>query len=380
VAERVAVRALLATITLGVLAAAARADEIALFQGEPRRAVVVTAETAVAITFEPEAGGAPQTLPTARVREIVHARSSDAFRVARDAEAAARFESAASLYLSAASAIAQATVPVRALAWERPTGLFRAAECRRAQGRDAEAAALLDLLLAELPTTRFRGDALDRGARLALAVGDVAGARARLEQLRDDAVRAGLGRRWQLRAELLLQQIDEARDPEAALRSYVAFESRAAEFPDVKNLARLRAGRLRLAGGQHERARAFFSDAFAERDRIGGEGGDALEIAAGASNGLALARLAAPAVPEEERRAALEDFLRTLVQYGPRLGRSELAAEALVGAARVLARSDAAPDRDRARHLAERCLEEHPATTWAQAASELLANPTAERK
>ena len=94
-------RALLATITLGVLAAAARADEIALFQGEPRRAVVVTAETAVAITFEPEAGGAPQTLPTARVREIVHARSSDAFRVARDAEAAGRFEAAARCYRGA---------------------------------------------------------------------------------------------------------------------------------------------------------------------------------------------------------------------------------------------------------------------------------------
>jgi len=380
VAERVVVRALLATITLGALAAAARADEIALFQGEPRRAVVVTAETAVAITFEPEAGGAPQTLPTARVREIVHARSSDAFRVARDAEAAGRFGAAASLYLSAAGAIAQATVPVRALAWERPTGLFRAAECQRAQKRDAKTAALLDELLLALPTTRFRGDALDRRARLALAVGDVAGARTRLEQLRDDAVRAGLGRRWQLRAELLLQQIDEARDPEAALRSYVAFESRAAEFPDVKNLARLRAGRLRLAGGQHERALAFFSDAFAERDRIGGEGGDALEIAAGASNGLALARLAAPAVPPEMQHAALEDFLRTLVQYGPRLGRSELTAEALVGAARVLARSADAPDRDRARRLAERCLDEHPATSWAQAASELLANSAVERQ
>jgi hypothetical protein len=107
---------------------------------------------------------------------------------------------------------------------------------------------------------------------------------------------------------------------------------------------------------------------------------DALEIAAGASNGLALARLAAPAAPLEVQRTALEDFLRTLVQYGPRLGRSELTAEALVGAARVLVRSDAAPDRDRARHLAERCLDEHPATSWAQAASELLANSVAERK
>jgi len=53
---------------------------------------------------------------------------------------------------------------------------------------------------------------------------------------------------------------------------------------------------------------------------------------------------------------------------------------ALVGAARVLARSADAPDRDRARRLAERCLDEHPATSWAQAASELLANSAVERQ
>jgi len=374
------VRALLATITLGALAPVARADEIALFLGAPRRAVVVTAESAATLTFEPESGGAPETLPTARVRAVVHDRTSDAFRGAREAEAAGRFETAARLYLSAAKAIAGATGPVRSLAWERPTGLYRAAECRRALGRDDEAAALLRELLDEVPTTRFRGAALDRLARFALAVGDVAGARARLEQLRDDALRAGLGRRWQLRAELLLQEIDEARDPDAALRAYVAFESRASEYPDVKNLARLRAGRLRLAGGQHERAQVFFADAFAERERVGDEGGDALAIAAGASNGLALARIAPPDATAEDHRAALDDFLRTLVVYGPRLGHSDLTAEALVGAARELGRGGGPEDRVRARQLAERCLREYPATRFAQAAAELAADRSAERK
>jgi tetratricopeptide (TPR) repeat protein len=355
------VRALLATITLGLLAPVAHPDEIALFQGAPRRAVVVTAESAATLTFEPESGGAPETLPTARVRAVVHDRTSDAFRGARAAAAAGRFETAARLYLSAAKAIADATVPVRSLAWERPTGLFRAAECRRALGRDDEAAALLRELLDELPTTRFRGAALDRLARIALAVGDVAGARARLEQLRDDALRAGLGRRWQLRA-------------------YVAFESRASEYPDVKNLARLRAGRLRLAGGQHERAQVFFADAFAERERVGDESGDALAIAAGASNGLALARIASSDATAEDHRAALDAFLRTLVVYGTRLGHSDLAAEALVGAARELERSGEPEDLARARRLAERCLREYPATRFAQAAVELAADRSAERK
>lgn len=354
--RRFATGVVLSTIAAG--AASASGDEIELFGGEVRRGVVVTDETAAQVTFEPADGGSPQTLQSSRVRAIVHDRTSDAFRAASEFEAAGRFGEAASLYLAAARA------PVRSVSWERQYGLFRAAECRRLEGRGDTAASLLRDLLEGVPLTRFRGEASERLARIALGAGDVATARATLERLRDEAVRAGLGRRWQLRAELRLQQIDEAKDPDAALRSYVAFESRAVDFPDVKNLARVRAGRLRLLRGQHERALAFFSDAFAEREPL------EVEIAAGACNGLALCRASRPGAGDDDHRAALEDFLRTVVHYGPRLGHDDLMAEALLGAAREFHRRGGAEDRKRASELAQRCRKEYPGTTWAQQAAE----------
>src|SRR5262245_17002578 len=351
---RLAALSLLAMIALG-----ARADELALFGGEVVKSVVVTDETAALVTFEPEAGGTPRTLPAARVRAVDHARTSDAWRAAVELESALRFEDPARLYRMAAAS------PPRALAWERQYGLFRAAECDRLAGRADEAAARYRELLKQMPASRFRGDCLERLATGALAVGDLATARTLLEELRDDAVSAGLGRRWQLRAELRLEQMDEAKDPDAALLGYVAFESRAAGYPDVQNLARLRAGRLRLARGQHDRAQLFFQKAFDERELL------EPEIAAGASNGLGLCRLAKEDATEADRQAALVDFLRTALQYGPRLGRDDLVAEALVEASRELVRQGGEANVARARDLRQRCLDEYPGTTWAQRAAEL---------
>jgi tetratricopeptide (TPR) repeat protein len=347
---------------LALIAPGARADEIALYGGEPLKNVVVTDETAALVTYEPDAGGSPQTLAAARVRAVEHSRSSDAWRVAVECEAALRFDEAARLYRMAAAS------PPRALAWERQYGLYRAAECDRLAGRADEAAARYRELLKQMPGSRFRGDCLERLATGALAVGDLATARSLLEELRDDAVSAGLGRRWQLRAELRLQQMDEGKDPDAALLGYVAFESRAAGYPDVQNLARLRAGRLRLARGQRDRAQLFFQKAFDERELL------EPEIAAGASNGLGLCLLAHPEGREPsaaDRQAALVDFLRTALQYGPRLGRNELVAEAEVEAARELLREGGEANLARAHELRDRCLRDYPGTTWAQRAAEL---------
>jgi tetratricopeptide (TPR) repeat protein len=347
---------------LALLVAVARADDIRLHDGEVVRNVLVTDETATLVTFEPDSGGPPQTLPAARVRAVDHSRSSDAWRAAMECEAARQFDEAARLYRLAAAA------PPRPLAWERQYGLFRAAECDRLAGRADDAAARYRELLKLLPASRFRGDCLERLATGALALGDLATSRSLFEELRDDAVRAGLGRRWQLRAELRLQQMDEARDPDAALLSYVAFESRAAGYPDVQNLARLRAGRLRLARGQRDRARSFFQKAFDERELL------EPEIAAGASNGLGLCLLA----PEEgakptaaERQEALVDFLRTALQYAPRLGHSDLVAEALLEAARELLDEGGEANVARAHELRDRCVGEYPGTTWARRAAEL---------
>lgn len=349
-------------LALAVFTAVARADEIRLHGGEVLKNVLVTDETATLVTYEPEAGGAPQTLPAARVRAVDHARTSDAWRAAGACEEALQFDEAARLYRLAAAA------PPRPLAWERQYGLFRAAECDRLAGRASDAAARYRELLKQMPSSRFRGDCLERLATGALALGDLATARTLFEELRDDAVRAGLGRRWQLRAELRLQQMDEAKDPDAALLSYVAFESRAAGWPDVQNLARLRAGRLRLARGQRDRARGFFQKAFDERELL------EPEIAAGASNGLGLCLLA----PDEgaqptaaERQEALVDFLRTALQYGPRLGRNDLVAEALLEAARELLQQGGEANVARAHELRDRCIGEYPGTTWAQRAAEL---------
>jgi TolA-binding protein len=343
-----------------LLCAAARralADDIILLKGEPRTGVTVTDETYEGVIYRQKGIPQPQSYPAAKVREVRYERKSTPYRLAEDAFGARDFSKAVELFKTAAA---------NAKNWEKQYALFLAAECLRAQGRaklDEAIKAYRDLL-EQVPKTKFFGDCYERIAMCQRAQGKLEDAKQTYEQLKGQVTLKNLSPRWDLLADFRLLELSEKANPDAALNGYEELQQKAAEYPDVANMARLRVGYVMIQKGQIERARKFFDDIIKDR-----QASDVLTVA-GAYNGLGTTYVAGKKEPtSDDFRSALYPFFRTIFHYGDELGPNELVAEALYWGGRCLEARGKENDVKRAKVLYDRCTKEYPTSEWAKLAA-----------
>jgi len=347
-----------ATLLAGTAAPTARADEIHLYKGEPRTGVTVRDETFEGVVYTQKGIPQPQSYPAAKVKSVVYTSSRSKFYdLASDAMAAQDYAKAADLFKTAAAS---------AKNWEKQYGLFNAAECLRGQGKSKldEAIRAYQELLTQVPKTRFFGDCYERIAMCQKAQGKPDEARKTYEQLKGQVTPKNLGERWNLLADFRLLELTEKSDPNGALSGYDELHKKAAEFPDVANMARLRVGYVMIQKGQIERARTFFNDIIKDRQASD------VQTVAGAYNGLGTTFVAGKATPTPaDFNAALFPFFRTIFHYGDELGTHDLVAEALYWGGRCLESRPGENNLKRARQLYERCKKEYPTSEWARLAA-----------
>ncbi|MFH0946387.1 MAG: tetratricopeptide repeat protein, partial [Planctomycetota bacterium] len=238
--------------------------------------------------------------------------------------------------------------------------LFEAGEALRRGGNSAEAVATFDELIAAQGSSRYVPYAsLQRGIALAQG-GDQRRAQAAFEKLKGEAGSKGYGERWGFEADLQLLILAEKDNPDAALEGYRRLSSSTeGKHPSVANQAKLRIGRVYVATGRCDEARAFFETILKDR------AASTREIVAGAYNGLGSAFRKKKNATDVDIRAALYNYLRVIVSYGDVLDEQ---AEALYSAGKCFQRVPGPESINRSKTLLHRCINEHPDSSWAQEA------------
>ena len=347
---------LVAALLVATLANHARADEIVLYKGDARTDVTVTDETYEGVVYRQKGIPAPQNYPAAKVREVIYTKRSKFYSFGDDAFAVGDYAKAAEFYKTAAAS---------AKNWEKQYGLFNVAECLRLSNKLDDAIKAYNELLTAVPKTRFVGDCYERIALCQRALRKPDDAKKTYEQLKGQVTLKNLGARWELLADFRLLELQEKGDPKGALAGYQELQTKAAEFPDVANMARLRVGYVMIQEKQIDKARKFFEDIIKDRQASSGD----MTIVAGAYNGLGTTYLAKPTLTAADYDAALFPFFRTIFHYGDSLKQSELLAEALYQGGICLDSREGENNKKRAKILFSRCAEEFPTSEWAKKAA-----------
>ncbi len=349
-------RASLAALLLAALAVHARADEIVLFKGETRADVTVTDETYEGVVYRQKGIPAPQNYAAAKVREVIYTKRSKFYGFGDDAFAVGDYAKAADFYKTAAAG---------AKNWEKQYGLFNVAECMRLSNKLEDAIKAYNELLTAVPKTRFFGDCYERIAMCQRALRKPEEAKKTYEQLKGQVTLKNLGARWELLADFRLLELLEKSDSKAALTGYQELQGKAAEFPDVANMARLRVGYVMIDQKQVDKAKKFFEDIIKDRQASASD----IAIVAGAYNGLGSTYLAKETPSKADYDAALFLFFRTIFHYGDSLKQSELLGEALYKGGLCLGAREGENNQKRAKILFSRCAEEFPTSEWAKKAA-----------
>jgi TolA-binding protein len=344
-----------ALAVVAVAAAPARADDIHLYRGESRTDVTIVDETYDSVTYKQKGIPSPQELPASKVKSVVYTKApTKEWERAAIAMAEGRLGDASLLFQTAAA---------KAKNWEKQYGLFNVGECQRGQRMLDDAIKAYNTLLTEVPKTKFFGDCYEKIAACQRAQGKAADARKTYETLKGQVAQKGLSPRWAAIADFRLIELSEKDDPAAALRAYDELQQKAAEFPDVANMARLRVGYVMIQQQKIDRARSYFQDIIKDR-----QASDTATVA-GAYNGLGTTYVAKDAPTTEDFEAALFPFFRTIFHYGDELGSNELIAEALYWGGRCLENREGDNNQKRARQLYDRCKSEYPTSEWAKMAA-----------
>jgi tetratricopeptide (TPR) repeat protein len=338
------------------LGAPARADEIVLFKGDMIADVTVTNETYEGLTYKKKGIPAEQPLAAAKVKEVRYTTSkkSKFYSFGEDALAAGDLPKAIEFFKTAAAS---------AKNWEKQYSLFQVAELLRRMNKLEDAIKAYNELLTAVPKTRFFGDCYERIAMCQRALKKVDEAKATYEQLKGQVTLKNLGQRWELLADFRLLEIEERNDSKKALTGYQELQAKAAEFPDVANMARLRVGYVMIQQGQIDKARKFFEDIVKDRQASD------TAIVAGAYNGLGSTYISKEKPSAEEYDQALFLFFRTIFHYGSELAGTELRAEALYKGAVCLAARAGENNQKRATQLFKQCKDEFPTSEWGKLAA-----------
>lgn len=339
-----------------VTAAPARADEIVLYKGDTIADVTVTNETYEGLTYKKKGIPAEQPLAAAKVKEVRYTTSkkSKFYGFGEDALDAGDLPKAMEFFKTAAAS---------AKNWEKQYALFQVAELYRRMNKLDDAIKAYNELLTAVPKTRFFGDCYERIALCQRAQRKPDEAKATYEQLKGQVTLKNLGQRWELLADFRLLELDEKNDAKKALAGYQELQTKAAEFPDVANMARLRVGYVMIQQGQIDKARKFFEDIIKDRQASD------TAIVAGAYNGLGSTFLSKEKPSAEEYDQALFPFFRTIFHYGGDLAGSELLAEALYKGGVCLASRAGENNQKRAKQLFVRCKDEFPTSEWGKLAA-----------
>jgi len=190
---------------------------------------------------------------------------------------------------------------------------------------------------------------------------DFSGAEGVLKELEGDVTTHGLEKRWGVTARLesarLLESQDRFGEAEAKYRSLGG--SVRASFPEIANLANMRAGLCMVAAKKFDAARSHFSDL------LRSAGDDEWEVRAGGHLGLGLCFYA-----EEEYQKARYEFLKVNAVYG----NTEPHAEATYWAAKTNLKRQ---EKDKTSRLEAKMqfrevIALHPESSWADKAEKEL--------
>ena len=349
----------LTALATACLALSAAADEIIVLRGKNLTDVSVREETFKEITYRRAGVRVNQTIDVADVKEVIYSRESEHYANAMHELSMGNFKGAALAFQAAAAN------PPSTMSWIKQYGLFNAAESLRL-ARDYDAAVkAYDKLLADVPNTRFYGDALLQKAMCFEAARDAAKSTAALDALAAAAADPGIGERWRLMAEY--HKLRQA-GAQTTLQQFDDLQKRAerAGANTVANLARLGVGNSLIDAGQLEDARAYFQDIVDARQA------SPAQVVAGAYLGLGNTYVRKDDPTADDYHQALWCFARVVFHYGDELHQSEMLAEGLYWVGRCF--EERTHDKDlnasRARQMFTRVINEFPSTRWAELAGE----------
>lgn len=372
---------------LALLAAPAAADVIVLRDGTRLEGVKVTAESAAKVEYKQPKVNAPQSRPSAEVRDIEYASTSPDFREGLKAQAEGSLATAAAFFDAAAE---DEKLPEHVKATARYLSAALWLEAGDLKDADSAFAALLKAW----PDSRHLPAALSGRGQALLQNGDFAEARKAFETLKAEAKAKSLGERWDIDADYHALVATVAGDlkgsdgkPVDAVAGFQAILARA-EGKDTELAARCRVqiGRVHLGAGRNDEALPLFEGILDQRLDLPDE------VVAGAYNGRgrvlyarASTRLEAATSTgakgdkvkaEAQRAEAMElfaearlDFLRVFTQYNAVLSQQ---AEALFWASQCFINIGDAEADARSKALLRLCATSYPGSTWGQKAKQSL--------
>ena len=315
--------------------------------------VTVVDETLEKVDYRSRALRQTQSFAADIVAEVVYTDPPEEYLLAMDNLDLLAFEDAAKYFkLAATDANKRKGLVAKCL--------YEAGEALRRAGNTAEAVATFDDLMTSQENSRYVPYAsLQRGIALSQS-GDSRRAQAAFEKLKGDSRSKGFGERWGFEADLQLLILTEKENPAAALEAYQRLVSTTkGKHDSVANQAQLRIGRVYVATGQFDEAKAFFQTILDNR------AASTREIVAGAYNGLGAALRKKKGASDADIRKALYNYLRVIVSYGDVLDEQ---AEALFSAGKCFQRVPGEESLTRSKTLLYRCINEHPDSKWAQEA------------
>lgn len=343
-APRLLAAALVVLALAGVSVEPCAADELVFADGTRQRGCQVTEETygVVAYTLRARAGDAVrQERPAREVREVIYERTPAALgrglALLRDGE----LEVALEAFVEAQSAGA---------ARHRQHAYAQAARLQLALGDPAGARATWEAMLAALPTTRFVIEARVGVVRCLTLQGDLAVARSALATAEAELRGLQLGEEASLPLDLeRARLLAAAGDVKAALEAYRRLVSGSSSLPALQAEARVGLAEALAASGERARALAELRTVVARADDLE----EGLASRAWMALGDCQRDGGAP------REAALS-YLRVAV-----LDRSPRAARACFEAARLVEAQPALGGPPRARALRDELAARWPTSEWA---------------
>lgn len=372
---------------LALLAAPAAADVIVLRDGTRIEGVKVTAETAAKVEYKQPKVNAPQSKPSAEVRDVEYASTSTDFREGLKAQAEGSLAAAAA-YFDVAAEDEKLPEHVKA------TARFLSGDLWLAAGDLKDADEAFAALVKTWPDSRHLPAALSGRGQALLQSGDFAGAQKAFETLKAEAKAKSLGERWEIDADYHSLVAAVAGDlkgadgkPVDAVAGFQAILKRA-EGKDAELAARCKVqiGRVHLGAGRNDEALPLFEGIIAQRLDLPDE------VVAGAYNGRgrvyfarATTRLEAATATgakgdkvkaEAQRSEAMDlfgearlDFLRVFTQYN---AVQDQQAEAVFWAAQCFVNIGDTDSDTRSKALLRLCATSYPNSPWGQKAKQSL--------
>jgi len=351
-----------AALAVALCAPSAGADTIVFSAAgkRPRSKVQVLRENAKEVVFQSGGKDSPEIkVPSKDVRTVVYDDAPAAYSVGEQEKGSKRWAEAAKQYEKALKASG-----VRD--WIKTYANYHLGECYRRLG--ATNASAYDTaiehyqaVLSAQSDVRFIAETKFGLATALRGKQDFSGAERVLKELESDVTTHGLDKKWGVTARLeaarLLESQERYGEAEAKYRSLGG--SVRANFPEVANLANMRAGLCMVAAKKFDDARRHFTDLARSA------GDDEWEVQAGAHLGLGRCFYA-----EQEYQEARFEFLKVNAEYG----NTEAHAEATYWAA--LCNLKRQEKEKTARRAAKMQLREvialHGESTWADKAEKEL--------